>query len=72
MLVSRGDVWPEQGYERSLEFYQPPKEDGSDVQLEIESRSERIQLIAPFEKWGGQDVQEVETLIKVKGKCSEF
>jgi aconitate hydratase len=67
-----GDIWPEQGYQRSLEFYQPPKDAGSKVQLEIDPRSERIQLIAPFEPWGGEDEQVVETLIKVKGKCSEF
>ncbi|KAJ9123658.1 hypothetical protein QFC24_003429 [Naganishia onofrii] len=65
-----GDIWPEQGYQRSLELYQPPKDAGSKVQLEIDPRSERIQLIAPFEPWGGEDEQVVETLIKVKGKCT--
>ncbi|KAJ9100739.1 hypothetical protein QFC19_005478 [Naganishia cerealis] len=66
------DVWPERGYHRSLEYYQPPKDDGADVTLEVDPSSSRIQLIVPFEPWGGEDVQPVETLIKVKGKCKNL
>lgn len=67
-----GAVWPERGYQRSLEYYHAPKENGADVQLQIDPHSERIQLISPFEAWGGKDEQVVETLIKVQGKCSKF
>jgi aconitate hydratase len=66
-----GDVWPERGYERTLEHYQAPRDDGSHVELELDPKSERIQLIRPFEGWNGEDKQGVEMLIKVKGKCSE-
>lgn len=66
-----GDVWPEAGYKRALEYYQPPCDDGFDVGLQLNPRSDRIQLIEPFDEWDGQDKQKVELLIKVKGKCSE-
>lgn len=66
-----GDVWPERGYERSLGHYQAPRDDGADVELELDPRSDRIQLIRPFDGWDGRDVQPVELLIKVKGKCSK-
>jgi aconitate hydratase len=67
-----GDIWPENGYQRSLEYYQAPRDDGSDRQLQLDSKSQRIQLIEPFAKWNGEDTQQVELLIKVKGKCSEL
>lgn len=65
-----GDVWPARGYQRSLEHYQAPRDDGSDAELELNPKSERIQLIQPFDAWNGEDSQPVEMLIKVKGKCS--
>lgn len=66
-----GNVWPERGYERTLEHYQAPRDDGSDVELELNQKSERIQLIQAFAGWNEEDRQEVEMLIKVKGKCSK-
>jgi aconitate hydratase len=67
-----GDIWPEKGYQRSLEYYQAPQVDGPDRQLQLDPKSQRIQLIEPFAKWNGEDKQQVELLIKVRGKCSEL
>jgi aconitate hydratase len=66
----QGPSLPQRGYERTLELYGPPPEDGSSVDLAVDPSSNRIQLIEPFDAWNGEDEQEVELLIKVRGKCS--
>lgn len=65
-----GKSLPTLGYERSEAFYAAPPEDGSHVEVTVAPDSERIQLLRPFEAWNGEDEQELEILIKVKGKCT--
>ena len=38
--------------------------------LDINSNSERLQVLAPFEKWNGEDIIGLRILIKAKGKCT--
>lgn len=66
----QGPSLPQRGYERTLELYAPPPEDGSSVDLAVDPSSSRIQLIKPFDAWNGEDEQNLELLIKVRGKCS--
>ena len=68
----QGDIWPEKGYQRVSEYYQAPRQNAFEVQLQLHPNSERLQLIQPFAGWNGKANQEVELLIKVKGKCSEW
>ncbi|CEG79931.1 Putative Aconitate hydratase [Rhizopus microsporus] len=39
-------------------------------EVKVDPKSNRLQLLEPFEKWNGQDIKEVPILIKVKGKCT--
>ena len=32
--------------------------------------SQHLQLLEPFDKWDGKDLEDLQTLIKVKGKCT--
>lgn len=65
-----GLAFPQEAYERSLDFYSGPVEDGSAVEVDVDASSERIQLLRPFPAWNGEDSQDLTTLIKVQGKCT--
>lgn len=38
--------------------------------MDVSPSSDRLQLLAPFQKWDGKDLSELTVLIKVKGKCT--
>lgn len=40
------------------------------MQVVVDPKSNRLQLLSPFEKWDGKDLTEMTVLIKVKGKCT--
>jgi len=61
---------PVSGYAVEDNGYQPPAEDGSNVEIVVEPDSERLQLLTPFEPWDGKDIQGLRVLIKAKGKCT--
>ena len=50
--------------------YQAPIENGREIRVEINSKSERLQKLSPFEKWNYEDELDLSLLIKVKGKCT--
>jgi len=50
--------------------FQSPAIDGTDIIVEINDNSERLQKLKPFLKWNGEDVLNLDLLIKVKGKCT--
>lgn len=50
--------------------YQPPAEDGSSIEIKVDPKSERLQLLQPFDPWNGNDFIGLRLLIKVKGKCT--
>ncbi len=62
---------PPDGYVSALEYYSPPSLEPDSIELAVSPRSDRIQLITPFDKWHGKDELEGTILIKVKGKCSK-
>ncbi|EDW25754.1 GL17792, partial [Drosophila persimilis] len=43
---------------------------GDSVSVAVDTKSQRLQLLEPFDKWNGQDVTDLTVLIKVKGKCT--
>lgn len=61
---------PEKGFAVEDAGYQAPAEDGSNVQVNVASDSERLQLLAPFAEWNGQNITGARVLIKAKGKCT--
>ncbi|MCS6820378.1 MAG: aconitate hydratase [Microscillaceae bacterium] len=66
----QGLMAPPRGYAVEDRGYQAPAEDGSKVQVIIDPKSERLQLLEPFKPWEGTDLIGLKLLIKVKGKCT--
>ncbi|MCS6818829.1 MAG: aconitate hydratase [Chitinophagales bacterium] len=65
-----GDELPLKGFAVEDAGYVPPAEDGSNIQVIIDPKSDRLQLLEPFKPWEGTDLYGLKLLIKVKGKCT--
>ncbi|KAI8805648.1 aconitase [Cladochytrium replicatum] len=67
-----GDDLPSQGFDAGREVYQPPAFQVPDPsrKVEIDPKSQRLQLLEPFDKWDGEDFKDVRVLVKVAGKCT--
>ncbi|XP_053388072.1 aconitate hydratase, mitochondrial-like [Mercenaria mercenaria] len=65
-----GDELPAKGFDPGQDTFQPPPEDGSGVAVQVDPKSNRLQLLSPFKKWDGKDLLEMPVLIKAKGKCT--
>lgn len=61
---------PERGFEDGRSGYAAPAEDGSSVELAVDPESERLQLLAPFEPWNGNNFDDLPVLVKARGKCT--
>ncbi len=61
---------PPRGFSVEDAGFQEPSEDGSDVQVVVSPTSERLQLLAPFEPWDGNNIMGARLLIKAFGKCT--
>lgn len=61
---------PSRGFAVEDPGYQAPAEDGSGVQVVVDPNSKRLQLLDPFNAWGGTDLTGLKLLIKAKGKCT--
>ena len=59
---------PEKGFVPDLVGYQAPV--GKSAQIQVNPKSERLQLLEPFKKWSGQDYKDQLVLVKAKGKCT--
>lgn len=66
----QGLEMPARGYAVEDSGYQAPTEDGSQVQIDVNPASERLQLLTPFEPWNGKDYLGLNLLIKAQGKCT--
>lgn len=47
-----------------------PVKDGSKLSVDVDPKSQRLQLLEPFDKWDEKDLEDMTVLIKVKGKCT--
>jgi len=65
-----GDELPKSGFDPGQDTYAPPPSDGSNVKVDVDANSNRLQLLEPFDKWDGSDLTDMVVLIKVKGKCT--
>ena len=51
--------------------YEPPAQNGKSMSVEIDPKSERLQLLEPFEPWNlSNDFINLAILVKAKGKCT--
>ena len=66
----RGLEMPSKGFEVEDNGYQKPAEDGSNIRIIVDEKSDRLQLLEPFQPWTGEDLTSLRLLIKAKGKCT--
>ncbi|XP_029312508.1 aconitate hydratase, mitochondrial [Cottoperca gobio] len=65
-----GDELPAKDFDPGQDTYQHPPPDGSSIKVDVSPKSNRLQLLEPFDKWNGSDLEDMNVLIKVKGKCT--
>ncbi len=61
---------PARGFDPGDSGYVEPAKDGAKVQVTVDPKSERLQLLSAFPKWEGQDLLDLPVLVKAKGKCT--
>lgn len=59
---------PAKGFMADVEGYQKPA--GATAKVEVDSKSDRLQLLTPFAPWNGKDFTDNYVLAKAKGKCT--
>lgn len=65
-----GDELPNKGFDPGQDTYVAPVKDGSKLSVDVDPKSQRLQLLEPFDKWDQKDLEDLTILIKVKGKCT--
>lgn len=65
-----GMEMPPKGFVVEDAGYQAPAKDGSKVDISVNPKSDRLQLLEPFEPWDGKNITGMKLLIKAKGKCT--
>ena len=61
---------PAKDFDSGHATYIAPTEGGSSIKLEVDPRSERLQLMEPWSAWDGIDFVDMPVLIKTKGKTT--
>ncbi len=66
-----GMEFPPKGFEvEDSGFIDPEKFSGKKIEINIDPKSKRLQLLKPFGAWDGKNIKNLKLLIKVKGKCT--
>ncbi len=65
-----GDNLPSKGFDPGVDTYQEPPKDGGSLKVDVDPKSNRLQLLEPFQPWDGKDFIDYPILIKIKGKCT--
>ncbi|KAJ9586526.1 hypothetical protein L9F63_019823, partial [Diploptera punctata] len=65
-----GDELPTKGFDPGEDTYEAPPADGRSLKVDVDPKSQRLQLLEPFDVWDGKDLTDLTILIKVKGKCT--
>jgi aconitate hydratase len=66
----QGEALPPSGFQFNDGGFVPPAQDGSKVEVIVSPTSPRLQILAPFAKWDGQDITGARVLVKAAGKCT--
>uniref|UniRef100_A0A6I8PSD6 Aconitate hydratase, mitochondrial n=1 Tax=Xenopus tropicalis TaxID=8364 RepID=A0A6I8PSD6_XENTR len=64
------DELPKSSFDPGQDTYQHPPKEGSSLKVDVSPTSQRLQLLEPFDKWDGKDLENMQILVKVKGKCT--
>jgi aconitate hydratase len=65
-----GEELPPNGFDEGSSGFIPPAEDGNSIEVKVDPKSDRLQLLSPFEPWDGKDFVDLPVLLKVSGKCT--
>ncbi|MDP4173002.1 MAG: aconitate hydratase [Bacteroidota bacterium] len=66
----KGKELPANGFVKGDLGFVAPAKDGAGVQVVVDPKSERLQLLEPFKPWDGKDFIDLPVLLKAKGKCT--
>ncbi|MEE9166503.1 MAG: aconitate hydratase [Candidatus Neomarinimicrobiota bacterium] len=66
----KGEELPQDGFEKGLEGYVAPPEDGRTVSVQVSDKSERLELLTLFPTWEREDFENMLLLGKMEGKCT--
>ncbi len=66
----QGDVYPSKGFAVEDKGFIAPDDTHGDVEVIINPDSNRLQKLAPFHPWDGNDLHDMPLLIKATGKCT--
>jgi len=61
---------PAKNFDAGEDTFQPPPQDGSKVEVKVDPKSKRLQLLEAFKPWNKKDITGARILIKAKGKCT--
>lgn len=61
---------PPKGFAVEDAGYQAPADDGVSVEVVVDPKSNRLQLLSPFRPWDGKNITGARLLIKASGKCT--
>jgi len=61
---------PARDFDRGQASYVAPPEDGRAIALQVNPKSERLQLMEPWPAWNGQDFLDLPVLLKARGKTT--
>jgi aconitate hydratase len=65
-----GDELPRKGWDAGENTFQAPPANPGKLDVAVDPKSSRLQLLAPFKAWDGKDPSNLPVLIKAKGKCT--
>ena len=66
-----GNELPPRGYDPGENTFQAPPADRASVSVAVDPKSDRLQLLSPFDPWDGKIPTDLPVLIKAQGKCSK-
>jgi aconitate hydratase len=65
-----GEILPEKGFDPGESGFVAPPPDATVVDVVVDPKSDRLQLLEPFPAWDGKDFTDLPVLMKAKGKCT--
>ena len=61
---------PKDGFMRPDGIFISPPQVSNGIEVIIDPNSKRLQRLEPFDKWDGNDFEEIPIMVKAKGKCT--
>ncbi len=65
-----GEALPKGGFDPGEATFQAPPDGRTEVEVVVDPKSDRLQLLEAFEPWDGKDYLELPVLMKAQGKCT--